>query len=200
VRREFFETPLPARSASTKPILLNVGVIAPLKRQLDLLALLDELHHAGYSFETHFIGAADPRNRYAAAFLQQIRAAERKKFIQHSETKSLGELIAAFDTASALIHIPSEEAFGLVAAEALSRNLKFFGSRTGGLLDITQGVDSAELFAGHDQVRLRDAIANWIELGCLRPADSASIVRERNHPDVIARRHEEIYRDIFELT
>jgi glycosyltransferase involved in cell wall biosynthesis len=199
VRREFFETPLPIRSTSSPPILLNVGVIAPHKRQLELLAVLERLHDQGHAFQANFIGKADPRSKYAVAFLHQINAPERRSFIQHTDSQSLPELIMAYDAASALIHIPTEEAFGLVAAEALSRNLKFFGTQTGGLMDIAHEVATAELLDAKDPEQLYRAIARWLQQDCLRPTTAAATMRMRYYPSVIAQRHEQVYRELLSL-
>jgi glycosyltransferase involved in cell wall biosynthesis len=101
------------------------------------------------------------------------------------------------DSASALVHAPVEEAFGLAVAEALARNLKFFGSRTGGVPDIADGVEGAELFAAEDWAALENSIVRWIEAGCPRPAEAAAVMRQRYHPRVIAQRHLEIYREVL---
>ena len=197
LRREFFDTPLVEGSTSSKPILLNIGTISPLKQQFALLELAEALHHDGHSFELHFIGQADPRNRYASAFLQRIKTAEGKGFARYLGTKSLPELIQCLDAASALAHVPSEEAFGLVVAEALARNLKFFGTNVGGLTDVANGVEGAELFPLKDGQVLRTGIAQWLQAGCPRPTSASSEMRLRYHPDVIAKRHMEIYREIL---
>ena len=139
----------------------------------------------------------DSRTKYGAAFLDRIKAAQQDCFAQHLGTKSLPDLIASFDAASALIHAPSEEAFGLVVAEALSRNLKFFGTIVGGILDIAQGVDGAELFSLDDARSLRLAIANWLQKGCPQPETAAKAMRRRYYPDIIAKQHFEIYREIL---
>jgi glycosyltransferase involved in cell wall biosynthesis len=197
LRREFFETPIPIRTRSRRPILLNVGSIVPYKRQLELIAILDRLHDEGHEFEANFVGNADLRSEYATSFLQQINNPERKKFIRHCDSQSLHDLIVTYDAASALIHVPTEEAFGLVAAEALSRNLKVFGTRTGGLLDIAQDVPAAELIDAYDQEQLHNAIAGWLRQECPQPTTSAAKMQTRYHPDVIAQRHERIYRELL---
>jgi glycosyltransferase involved in cell wall biosynthesis len=197
VRREFFETPLPSRPAPSKPILLNVGAVSRYKRQLELLALARELHQEGLSFQLRFVGRADRSTKYGAAFLDEIAAAERDGFARYLGTKSLSELTASLDRASALIHVASEEAFGLVVAEALSRNLKFFGTMVGGVPDIAEGVEGAELFSLNDEKSLRLAIANWLRKNCARPGTAATEMRGRYYPDVIAKRHLEIYREIL---
>jgi len=198
VRREFFETPLSKRATDSGPILLNIGAISPYKRQLKILQLARELRRDGNVFELRFIGAADRSSRYGATFLDQIALAQREGFARHRDTTSLPELIAALDDASALVHAPTEEAFGLVVAEALSRNLKFFGTNIGGVPDIATGVEGAELFSLEDQTALRTAIASWLKKGCARPASAAQEIRSRYHPEVIARRYFKIYREIAE--
>ena len=200
LRREFFQIPLPPASTITKPILLNIGVISPRKRQLALLELAEELHREGHSFELQFIGAADSRDKYGAAFLQRIELAQRSGFARYLGTKSLAELIAALDTASALIHVPSEEAFGLVVAEALARNLKFFGTKIGGVIDIASGIEGAELFPLEDSGALKSAIAQWLRSGCPCPESAAREMQRRYDPEVIAMRHAEIYRTILTVS
>ncbi|HYR23439.1 MAG TPA: glycosyltransferase family 4 protein [Chthoniobacterales bacterium] len=197
VRREFFEIPLPVRSTSSPPILLNVGAIVPHKRQLELLPVLEKLHDQGHTFQANFIGKADPRSKYAGEFLHRINAPELKTFIKHTDSQRLHELIMAYDTASALIHVPTEEAFGLVAAEALSRNLKFFGTQTGGLRDIAHEVATAELLDAKEPEQLYRAITRWLQQDCLRPTTAAATMRMRYHPDVIAQGHERVYRELL---
>jgi glycosyltransferase involved in cell wall biosynthesis len=126
-----------------------------------------------------------------------VAIAERKGFAGYFGMKSLPELIASFDAASALVHVPSEEAFGLVVAEALARNLKFFGTNVGGLRDIADGVEGAELVSPMNFAGLSAAITSWLALGCPRPTSSVQQIRLRYHPAVIARRHLEIYREIL---
>jgi len=196
VRRDFFEVPLPEPAARAKPILLNIGLIAPHKRQLALLELAEQLHREGLPFEIQFIGAADPLDKYAATFLKRIKTAEDNGFARHLGTKSLPELIESLDAASALVHVPFEEAFGLVVAEALARNLKFFGTNVGGIRDIARGIEGAELFELQDRPGLRIAIANWLRAGCVQPQTAALEMKKRYHPKVIALRHAEIYREV----
>jgi glycosyltransferase involved in cell wall biosynthesis len=170
-----------------------VGVVASYKRQNELLDLAERLCKAGLQFEIQFIGSADSRSPYSARFLERIKFAERTGFARHVAAASLGELIGLFDAAQALIHVPSEEAFGLVIAEALARNLKFFGTHVGGIPDIASGIEGAELFRLEDDAALAGAIEQWLGAGCLRPKTAAHEMRLRYHPEVIAKRHAEIY-------
>ena len=81
------------------------------------------------------------------------------------------QLISDLDNAAAVVHFPSEEAFGLVVAEALARDRKFFGSRVGGIIDIATGVPGAELFSIDDWNGLSAAISAWIVAGCRMPTE-----------------------------
>jgi hypothetical protein len=122
---------------------------------------------------------------------------EKEGFARYAGLKGTHELIRAFDASSALVHFPFEEAFGLVAAEGLARNLKFFGARLGRLMDITDGVPEAELFQLDAWQGLTAAIARWIRRGVLPASGTAPIMRARYHPRVIAQRHVEIYREVL---
>lgn len=201
LRTEFFDTPLTAGSKhEEKPVLLNVGTITAYKRQLALLGIAETLHAEGRRFEIKFIGGALSGDRYAREFEDRLAIGVRQGYAMRQEIHSLTELLSAFDTASALIHVPSEESFGLVFAEALARNLKVFASDAGGLPDIARGVENAELFAMQDASRLRKAISNWLENGCPPGIPSQDEMRRRYHPSVVATRHIEIYRQILAST
>ena len=180
------------------PVLLNVGMMEPRKQQVQLLQLAGKLWRRGLKFELHFAGGWNPRKEYGAAFACELAVAEQAGYARHIGMLPADRLISAMDAAPALIHAPTEEAFGLVVAEALARNQKFFGFATGGVADIARGVEGAELFEPSNWPALEEAIARWIAAGCRRPTSAASTMRERYHPLVIARRHVEIYREVLE--
>jgi glycosyltransferase involved in cell wall biosynthesis len=98
---------------------------------------------------------------------------------------------------AAMVHFPTEESFGMVVLEGLGRDLKFFGARVGGIVDMAQDMPGAELFAPDDWPGLTAAIARWIAGGHPRPTGAAALIRERYHPETIARRHVEIYRELL---
>jgi glycosyltransferase involved in cell wall biosynthesis len=196
LREQFFAPPA-GPSLSRKCALVNVGLVSPRKRQLELLDLAQALHQQGLDFEFQFVGQASPSDPYATAFLEKIRPMEKEGFARYAGLKQTQELIQVFDAASALVHFPFEEAFGLVAAEGLARNLKFFGARLGGLIEIADGVPDAELFAPTDWQELSSAIGQWIRHGYPPATGAAAVMRARYHPLVIAQRHIEIYREVL---
>ena len=196
VREEFFKEPT-RTSTIEKCILVNVGLISERKRQVELLDLAKNLHERGLNFELHFVGHAAGGGNYTQTFLDRIKEAERKGYARYLGPKSTSELIALFDGASAMIHFPSEEAFGLVVPEALARELKFFGSDVGGIRDIAAGIQGAELFEMNGWPALTEAVFRWINGGFQKPSGAAEIMRKRYHPEVIARRHLDIYREVL---
>ena len=196
LRMEFFSPPTPGERAS-KCTLLNVGVITERKRQLELLDLAEQLYRKGCRFELLFLGEAYSWDPYGAQFLERIKPMEAAGYARYLGMRPVKELVELFDHSHALIHIPSEEAFGLVVAEALARDLKFFGSRVGGIIDISQDAPGVELFGLEDWAGLSSALATWIESGARRPSGAAEVMRARYHPEIIARRHLEIYREVL---
>jgi glycosyltransferase involved in cell wall biosynthesis len=195
LRREFFA---PAPKGSRPCLLLNVGVITERKRQLELLDVAQALNRQGLKFEFHFIGHVNSSDSYGAAFLKKIKPLESAGCARYLGEFATAELIRQFDSAGALVHFPSEEAFGLVVAESMARGLKFFGARVGGIADIAKDVAGAELFDPEDWNGLTEAIAVWIRQGHPQlPDAAAALMSERFHPAVIARRHLEIYREVL---
>jgi glycosyltransferase involved in cell wall biosynthesis len=195
LRRGFIEQPVEPAKPEV-PVLLNVGVIYVRKRQLEILGVARNLHRRGFKFEMRFIGALEP-HAYGKEFQREIAEAQTAGYVRHVEQMNTQELICALDAASAMIHFPSEEAFGLVAAEALARNLKLFASAVGGLIEIASGIEGAEVIPGDNWGGLENAVARWLEAGCPRPQTAAQTARERYAPEVIARKHLEIYRSLL---
>jgi glycosyltransferase involved in cell wall biosynthesis len=197
LREAFFLKALPVENKS-RCILLHVGVVCENKQQLKILEMSRSLHRKKLDFEVRFIGTVNSREAYARSFLDQVRQAEQEGYARYlGDTRSTDELIQHFDQASALVHTPVCEAFGLVVAEALTRNLKFFGMRVGGVPDIVEGVPDAELVAANDWAALTESIGRWIGQGHPKTLGAAAIMRQRYHPEVVARRHLEIYREVL---
>jgi glycosyltransferase involved in cell wall biosynthesis len=196
LREAFFEKPANS-NRGTLPVLLNIGEIVNYKRQREILNVARNLHRRGLRFEMQFIGGTESKSDYTKKFLREIAEAQTAGYARHLGKMDLKQLIGTMDSASALIHFPSEEAFGLVAAEALARNLKLFASSFGGVPDIATSVEGAEVVPGDDWAALENAIAKWLEAGCPRPQMAAQTMRERYAPDVIAAKHLEIYQSLL---
>ena len=177
-------------------VLLNIGVISKNKQQLAVLEMARSLRQLNLDFELQFIGMIDPMTPYGDMFSKQAGLAESEGFARYLGQKSTEELVACFDSATALIHAPVSESFGLVVAEALARNLNFFGFRVGGVPDIVAGAEGAILVAPEDWSALRIEIASWLKSKHEKP-QNADLMRSRYHPKTVANRHIEIYREIL---
>jgi glycosyltransferase involved in cell wall biosynthesis len=196
IRLPFFSPDATARR-NTRPILINIGFVCPRKRQLEVLAVAENLQSQGLDFELRFIGHHVPGDPYAETFLAKVRQGEQAGYARYVGTLDVQPLIAELDGAAGMIHMPSEESFGLVVAEALARNVRFFGARLGGIQDICSGVPGTELFSPDDWSGLTNALSTWIKLGHPSPVGAAELIRSRYHPEVIASRHVEIYREVL---
>jgi glycosyltransferase involved in cell wall biosynthesis len=196
LRQEFF-APFDDRTIRQKNTLINIGVIGRGKRQLELLHVARQLRQEGLDFQFIFVGQAALESSYAQAFLERIKPMEQAGYARYLGKKPVHELITILDGSAALVHFPPEESFGLVVAEAIARNLKLFAGRVGGIADIANGVPEAELFERDDWPGLTSAIANWLRRGAPPPPETAHIMRQRYHPEVIAQRHVEIYREVL---
>ena len=196
VRGSFLSVPAATRP-SLPPVLLNIGLIGPNKSQNKVLELAARLHERQAAFEVHFVGRLDEDVPYGRRFRERVMQAEKEGYARYLGEKSQVELIELVNSASGLIHAPSEEAFGLVVAEGLARNLKFFGARVGGLTDIAAGTEGAELFEMGDAAGLEEAVFRWLCAGHPKPTQAARQMRQRYHPEMVARRHLEIYRQVI---
>lgn len=196
IRAEFFSTPPPS-NLSHDCVLVNVGVIDERKRQLEILNLFGQLHAEGLAFELLFVGRADEQSPYAREFLNKIRLAEKAGYARYLGLKSGQELVECFDRAHGMVHFPSEESFGLVVAEGMARNLKFFGSRVGGIMEIASQADQAELFEANDWSALRAAIGRWIRQAYPRASSADQLMRLHYHPKVVMEQHKAIYTEFL---
>lgn len=195
LRQKFFSPASPIRRDERR-IILNVGVISPRKRQLEMLEIARHFHKEGVPLEFRFVGHASEGDAYASEFVKRVTAAAEMGYASYRGLLTPDDIVSCFDECDALLHFPTEEAFGLVVAEGLARNLRFFGSRTGGIVDITANVPGATLYEVNDWSGLRADLKAW----ALAPRchiDASEIMRARYAPQVIAKRHLEIYQEVL---
>ncbi|MFZ9937799.1 MAG: glycosyltransferase family 4 protein [Luteolibacter sp.] len=194
--REAFFRPATGTPAEDTPMILNVGLVTPRKRQLELLRALRDLAQDGHAFKIVFAGGLSENTEYGRQFAMELRSAEKEGIAEFAGFLDADQLIALMDRCSGFVHYPSEEAFGLVVAEAMARGLKFFGADLGGIRDIAEGIPSAE--AHESMPSLSAGIANWLQAGAPRQPEAADEIARRYHPKIIAARHLQIYREVLE--
>jgi glycosyltransferase involved in cell wall biosynthesis len=193
VRKIFFR-PFLKRPSNRCPVILNTGLVSPRKQQVEILEMAKTLHTAGFDFLLRFVGAC-PDSEYGRHFLSLV--SECSEFAEYLGVKSSDDLVREMDRADAFLHFPKEEAFGLVVAESLARNLKLFGARVGGVVDIASSLQDVELYESDDWLGLKNGIMGWIKAGYPPVHPTDAIMRGRYYPDIIANRHLEIYQEVL---
>src|SRR5258708_1022496 len=164
IREAFLSNTVEGQSEAT-PLIVNVGVISERKRQVQILEVADNLFRRGHRFVLHFVGSLDERSQYGRLFSERLRVAQENGYAEFTYHMDVQHLIRVLDSGHAMIHFRSEEAFGLVVAEALARNLKLFGSRVGGIPDIAHGVEGVDLFEPEAVGELSEALQRWLKSG-----------------------------------
>jgi glycosyltransferase involved in cell wall biosynthesis len=198
VREPFFLTTSAREREPGLVRLVNVGVISPLKRQVELLEHLAGLRRA-VPFEITFVGKASSSDAYAQRFARLIAALQ----VEHGGFKHVPflegtQLLGLYDSADAMVHFSKEESFGLTFAEALARNLPLFASDVGAIRQIGDGIPACRIFTTEDFPGLMSALKQWIETGLEieRPAAPQPLIKSRYHPNSIAEQHLEIYQGL----
>lgn len=200
IQKMFFEFPR-SGSPAERPLLINVGVISPRKRQQQLLALLESLRAEGLNFDTTFVGVLDSGLAYAQQFAALREAANRRHGgFEHITRLDDPAFCRLMDRASAMIHFSNEESFGLTFAEAIARGLYLFASDVGAARDIARGVEDVQIFGLDQWDELKDSVKKWLVTGQFHksraPVPPPEFVQSF-HPVSVARRHVEIYREVL---
>ncbi|HXC35699.1 MAG TPA: glycosyltransferase [Candidatus Acidoferrales bacterium] len=186
----------PVRTSPRERALVIAGVISARKRQVELLNVAEELRRRGLKFEFRFIGLASDEP-YTKEFLHRIKPLEASGCARYLGMPTHAEMVQIFDAASGMIHFPTEEAFGSVVAEGFARDLKFFGARTGGIVEIADGTVDAELFGTDDWASLTGSIAAWIAKGCPSAPGNAAIMAQRYSPQNYVQQHLQVFQEVI---
>jgi glycosyltransferase involved in cell wall biosynthesis len=203
LRQEFFWNVPNNQRLPGVPRLLNVGVISPRKRQLELLTLLADLRR-NVSFSATFVGRASKTNSYARQFLRVVEELNNQfGGFSHVEEADNQTILRLYDESDAMVHFASEESYGLTFAEALVRNIPLFASDVGAIRQIGDGIAECKIFAPDDFTGLINSFRLWIEANTWTAARETlpnRLIAARYHPRVIAEKHIEVYREVADHT
>ncbi len=199
LRLPFFKFRLSTPRAQGSPRLLNVGVISPNKRQLELLEAFTKLREE-VDFTVTFVGKADRHNVYVQRFINSLNAANALHGgFEHQDFFPAERLVEMYDTSDALIHFSREESFGLIFAEALARNLPVFASDVGAVRQISKNVLHCYIFKPDNIRHMTSSLAEWIKSGRhleSRPQAQNNAIASRYHPRAVAQQHLDVYQSV----
>jgi glycosyltransferase involved in cell wall biosynthesis len=199
VRKVFYD-PMPY--SSYQPLrqlrFLVVG-LSPYKQPLEILRALRLWRQGAHpSFRCLWIGVLSENNDYSRAFTHELNVARAEGWSEYRSGLSAEKLRDAMDQADVLIHIPTEEAFGLVVVEAMLRGLQIVAGRAGGVNDF-ENIYPAIWMVDPKKT------ADWIV--ALRSVAGRSFSRVPReswdfmtfHPKTIAHRHFQVYRQVLKM-
>lgn len=200
VRKIFYSPlPLPDPPAAKALRLLVVGLICSYKQPLEILRALQVWRQGSHpAFHASFLGALSGEKLYCRRFTEEMDAARSQGWADHRSAVGSAELRDIMDHSDILIHIPTEEAFGLVVAEAMLRGLQIVAGRTGGLSDFQK------LYPGIRMVNPTNP-ADWLlalpqrHSGMLPRISPKSWDSMKFHPGQIACRHLEAYHQLLRM-
>lgn len=196
--REIFFSPWPDSAAAVQAgkelRLLVVGLICSYKQPLEILRALGQWRaRGGPPFRCLWVGALSGEKNYVGSFVAEMEAAKTAGWADHRASMGAEELRDAMDESHVLLHIPTEEAFGLVVAEAMLRGMNIVGGRVGGIPDF------AGIYPGIVLVDPQNP-QEWIQALEVAAQNRPPRVSRKSwdfmgfHPRKIAQKHLENYR------
>jgi glycosyltransferase involved in cell wall biosynthesis len=178
------------------PCLLCVGNIDERKNQNAFIRAMDALDPKG-DFEVLFLGRVDRRDAYGREFLDLVAARDWCRYEGFASRDALKGHLAA---ASGLVLPSLEDNCPMVVLEAMAAGVPVAAARVGGVPDLIRHGKNGLLFdplSGQDMAAAVEHLIKDRELSITARAQSEA--RERFHPEIIAKRHLEIYREVLSL-
>lgn len=195
VDASFFE--VNANPTSEKvPQILCVGHISVRKNQNAFIRALDSLAPAG-KFEVLFLGMATPGHAYDDEFLQLVRERPWCVFGGMADRTQLKNHLRE---ASALALPSLEDNCPMVVLEAMAAGVPVIAAKVGGLPDLIEDGKNGFFCNPLDARSMTESVKKLLQ-GNSAARDLARRAKEealrRFQPEVIARRHVEIYREVL---
>jgi len=184
------------RAPEASRIILFVGIICYRKNQNAFIRALDSLAEKG-GFKLVFLGVAPKTQAYSAEFLELVAARPWCEFAGFADREKLRTW---FKRAS-LLALPSlEDNCPMVVLEAMAAGVPVLAAKVGGVPElVTEG--RTGLFCDPlDPASMRQGVSRLLEDAHLTRTLTVTAKEEakaKYHPLVIAREHEEIYREVL---
>jgi glycosyltransferase involved in cell wall biosynthesis len=186
----------PASAPAAPPAGLCVGTVVKHKNQNDFIRALDPLA-AEQAFKILF--ASEPsKDAYGAEFYELVRA---RSWCQHIGFLNREQLKAQLAAAAFLALPTREDNCPMVVLEAMAAGVPVLASNIGGVPDLIQPEVNGLLCDPEKPETFRTAVARLLANRpfALRLAAVAKTqARQRFHPQIIAQKHLEIYREVIQ--
>jgi glycosyltransferase involved in cell wall biosynthesis len=182
------------RAPSPVPRVLCIATVYPLKNQNALIRAVDSLHPDG-KFELVFLGVADRKNDYAREFFSLVETRPWCRYAGFADRNALRQYIAS---AVGLVLPSLEENCPMSILEAMAVGVPVAAAQVGGVPDLVRQGETGLLFDPLDGEDMANAMERLLGAGSQSLAALAQAeARKRFHPDIIAERHLEIYREVL---
>jgi glycosyltransferase involved in cell wall biosynthesis len=187
----FFEVergPLPL------PRILCVATVDQRKNQNTLIRALDALQPEG-KFELFFLGGANRENSYCREFFELIEARPWCRYGGYADRLAMRGHMAS---ASGLVLPSLEDNCPMVVLEAMAAGVPVAAARVGGVPDLVRQGETGVLFDPTSEAAIADAMRQLLADHDHAMATRArGEARKRFHPEIVAARHLEIYREVL---
>jgi glycosyltransferase involved in cell wall biosynthesis len=186
-----------ARPATESPArMLCVGLVCVRKNQNAFIRALDAL--AGkHKFELRFCGGAGESAPYDREFLSLVKA---RPWCVYGGSASRQELKSLLSQATMLVLPSLEDNCPMTVLEAMAAGVPVVAARVGGLPDLIEDGKTGFFCDPLDPASMAAAIEKVL----VNPSAAAEVARQAHqrarelfHPEVVARRHLEIYREVL---
>jgi glycosyltransferase involved in cell wall biosynthesis len=192
VDASFFNVP---RARTESDTILCIGVICPRKNQLRLIEALDGLTDKR-RLRVRFLGAAPENDPYAAEFFKRLSS---RPWCEHGVANR--EQLKIELSRAALLVLPSlEDNCPMVVLEAMAARLPVVAANVGGVPELVEDGITGLFCDALDPATIREAIERLLRApsAAEQMAERAyACALQRFHPEVIARQHLTIYRDVL---
>ncbi len=178
------------------PQIVCVARVCALKNQNALIRSLEALARK-QRFALIFAGQVSTLDPYGQEFLKLVEARPWCKWVGHASRSQLQSLLGR---ATLLVLNSLEENCPMVILEAMAAGVPVVAAGVGGVSDLVTPGETGLLCkpgeASDMPAQIEKALANPVsmrEMACC----AKQVALDRYHPEVIARRHVEIYREIL---
>ena len=176
--------------------ILCIGQVYMLKNQNAFIRALDSLA-AKHKFELRFQGVASQHDAYGQEFFSLVKA---RPWCVYGGLANREELKALLRQATMLVLPSLEDNCPMTVLEAMAAGVPVVAAEVGGLPDLIEDGKTGFFCDPLEPVSMSAAVEKVLT----NPTAAAGVAhqarrcaRERFHPEVIARRHLEIYREVL---